>query len=355
MSTKQIEKTDNFFSPVENIKPFFKVALEGFAGSGKSFTGALLAAGLHKKIKSKNPVVVFDTEMSTKFLKPIFDKEKIPIVIKESRSLADLKETMSRCRDGFSDILLIDSISHVWEDFLSAYQKKVNRTQLMFSDWGIIKPAWRREFSDPLVRDPFHIIFTGRAGYEYGNEKNPETGRREIFRSGIKMKVEGETSFEPDVLVLMERFEEILTNEKKIWREATIIKDRSNLIDGKTFKNPSFQDFEPAVDLILKDPVVRLQVERDAAELIRTEEEKREFTKKRDILLEKIEAEFTSRWPGSAAAEKKIKVDGLSQCFGTTAWTEIKGMSLKQLDAGLALIPDYAAHIIAEKKAEIKK
>jgi len=43
------------------------------------------------------------------------------LLVRESRSLADLQETMERLRQGAGDILLIDSISHVWEDFLRAY------------------------------------------------------------------------------------------------------------------------------------------------------------------------------------------------------------------------------------------
>ena len=52
---------DTFFTPIGNTKPYFKAAFEGFAGSGKTYTAALVAIGLHKKIQSKKPVVIFDT------------------------------------------------------------------------------------------------------------------------------------------------------------------------------------------------------------------------------------------------------------------------------------------------------
>ncbi|MBI4600238.1 ATP-binding protein, partial [Candidatus Uhrbacteria bacterium] len=196
---------DNFFVPVANTKPYFKAAFEGFAGSGKTYTAARVALGIHARIKSDKPVVIFDTEKAAKFLKPMFQEAGVELLVRESRSLADLKETMKRLRDGASDVLIVDSISHVWEGFLQAYAEKVRRTRLEFQDWGVIKPTWKREFSDPFVRDPYHVIMCGRAGYEYENEVNKDTGKREIYKSGVKMKVEGETAYEPDLLVLMER------------------------------------------------------------------------------------------------------------------------------------------------------
>jgi len=87
---------DNFFEEISNDKPFLKMALEGFAGSGKSYTGALIAIGLHQRIKSTKPVVIFDTEKGSSWLRPLFEKAKIKVMIKQSRNLTDLVATMNR-------------------------------------------------------------------------------------------------------------------------------------------------------------------------------------------------------------------------------------------------------------------
>lgn len=50
---------DNFFVPVANTKPYFKAAFEGFAGTGKTYTAAKIAVGLHKRIGSTKPVSQF--------------------------------------------------------------------------------------------------------------------------------------------------------------------------------------------------------------------------------------------------------------------------------------------------------
>src|SRR3990167_4023376 len=243
---------DNFFTSIQNTRPYLKLALEGFPGCGKTFTAALIAIGLHKKINSTKPVIIFDTERSSVWLKKLFASNGIEVLVRESRSLADLKETMKRCREGLSDILLIDSITHIYNDYMEAYKQKVKRTSLQFQDWGVLKPVWQKEFSEPLVQDLTHIIFTGRAGYDYDREQNEVTGKMEIVKSGIKMKAEGETAYEPGVLVLMERWEKVLEEKKEIYHTATILKDRSTLIHGKMFKDPSFKEFEPVVDFLLE-------------------------------------------------------------------------------------------------------
>ncbi len=349
-------KKDDFFTAADNTKPFFKAALEGFAGSGKTYTASLIARGLHQRIKSKKPIVIFDTEKAAKFLKPLFAEKKIKLLVRESKSLADLKETMRRMKEGAGDILIIDSISHVWENFLEAYRKKANRTFLQFQDWGIIKPTWKQEFSEPFVNEPYHIIMCGRAGYEYESEINPDTRKREIYKSGVKMKVEGETAYEPDMLLLMERYEEVIgKDEKKVWREATVLKDRAALLDGKTFKNPTFENFAPTIEAMMDNPFDKKSIltpEGDAAVLFKTEEQKLVFRKERDKWIEEIEGLLARVAPGYNGADKQFKLDTLYKAFGTTSMTAIKGLMPDALKDGYREIMDL---VVEAGRAEYKK
>jgi hypothetical protein len=179
---------DNFFTEVTNTKPFAKIGIEGFAGTGKSYTGTQIAIGLHHKLDSKKPVVYFDTERAAKFANKRFTSAGIKLMVKDSQVLPDLIETMNRCRDGFADILMIDSITQVWENYIRDYLNKYKKTSMDIRDWGIVKGLWREEFTKKLVFDPYSIIMCGRAGYEYESEVNERTGKREYFKSGIKMK-----------------------------------------------------------------------------------------------------------------------------------------------------------------------
>lgn len=337
---------DNFFTDLDNTKPYLKAAFEGFAGCGKTFTAAQVAIGLHKRIGSKLPIVIFDTEKAAKFLKPLFAEAGIEVRLRESRSFADLKETMKRMREQkISDILLIDSITHIWENVLQSYMDKKNRTRLEFQDWGIIKPTWKREFSEPFVNDPYHIVMTGRAGFEYENEVNKETGKREIFKSGVKMKVEGETAYEPDILVLMERFEEVLGDDKKVWREATVLKDRANLIDGKTFKNPTFNDFLPSVNAMLENPAVRnpnIVQEGDTAMMFKDEESTYQWRRERDKAVEELNGLLDRIAPGTGKAEKQLKSDLRMFALGSDSDTAIADMKPEDIRAGYKKIGDEA-------------
>lgn len=350
---------DNFFTPVANTKPYFKAGIQGLAGTGKTYTAAEIAIGLHKRLGSKKPVVMFDTEKASKFLKTKFAEAGIELMVRDSRSLADLKTTMGKLRDGYSDILIIDSISHVWEDTVESFKKKYNRTSLQFQDWGVLKPLWKAEFSDPLVRLPFSIIMCGRAGYEYENEINEQTGKREIYKSGIKMKVEGETAYEPDVLVLMERFEEVLGKDKKIYRQATIIKDRSTLIDGKVFMNPTYKDFAPVIENMLDNPATNYQDEgSDSTGLFKNEEDKYQYINDKKICLEEIEGWLVKAWPSVGASDKQKKMDVLEEVFSTRSWLAVESKGLAELKGGLEKIKVTVTDELAKQfpdKAEEKK
>jgi len=348
---------DNFFHEVGNTKPFFKAMIDGFSGSGKTFTATLLAIGLHQRLKSTKPIVMFDTEKASKFLKPLYDKAGIRLLVREGKSLADLKETMRRIKEeNLSDILVCDSITHLWDDFMQAYAKKVNRTRLQFQDWAILKPAWLNEFTTPYINGEYHSIVCGRAAVDYAHERNEETGKMEMFKSGVKMRGAGEAAYESDLFIYMEREEDLLNKNKKVNRTATILKDRSNLIDGKTFTNPTYEYFAPVIEALLTNPVkIVTEAERDATILFKTEEEKREWRSRKEIALEEIENYLVSLWPGRSAEENKMKVDALNFAFETMSWKAVEIMPLEKIENGLIKIKEFGAKFVEDKKKETEK
>lgn len=326
------------------------MALEGFAGDGKTFTGVEVAIGVHKLIKSNKPIAMFDTERALKALKWRFDEAGIEAMIEdEERSLQSLHNAIKWCEDGNADILLIDSITHVWEEFLRAYMNRpgkdgrpLKRNRLEFQDWGVLKPQWKELFSTPFVMAKCHIIFTGRAGYEYSDERNEETGKREIFKSGIKMKAETETAFEPDILVLMQKVQELLGDEKKIWREAMVVKDRTTQIDGKTFKNPTFEDFYPAIKVLLDGTLREMHGAQIPDTFSEFESKYSEIGKEREVIVAEIEGCFELMGLGTGADDKQKKVWILDQVYGVKS---IEGLSKKNnttLRTGLHVVKEFA-------------
>lgn len=325
------------------------MAFQGFAGDGKTFTAAKIAIGLHKVINSKKPIALFDTEKAFKALKPEFDAANIQAVVNDAdRSLASLNQAIKWCEDGGADILIIDSITHVWEEFVKAYLnrpgkdgKPLARTRLEFQDWGVIKPRWKEQFSTPYVQAKCHIIFTGRAGYEYTDEKN-EDGKREIYKSGIKMKAETETAFEPDILVLMEKKQDLMNAKKRsIWREGLIIKDRTTKIDGMSFKNPSFRNFFPAIKVLLDGTLKEVHGQNIPDTFEEFEQKFGENARERDAILEEIKGCFDIMGLGTGAMDKQVKAWILTQVYGVNSVEFVARKSLPTIREGLKVIQGF--------------
>jgi len=327
------------------------MAFEGFAGDGKTYTATQVAIGLHQRIGSKKPIAIFDTEKSSKALIGIFKEANIEaIVVDEQRSLSALSQAITACEEGAADILIIDSITHVWEEFMQAYLnrpdkygKPMQRTRLEFQDWGVIKPRWKQEFSNKFVQSKVHIIFTGRAGYEYSDEKNAETGKREIFKSGIKMKAETETAFEPDILVLMEKQLDLLGERKKVTREAMVIKDRTAMIDGKTFTNPTFEDFAPAIDVLLSG-TYKAGKEVSISDTFRDAESQiADSRRAKEKIISEIDGVFELCGLGSSVADKQMKASILKTVFdGILSTEKLNDVRVEKLSDGLASLKRFA-------------
>jgi hypothetical protein len=254
----------SIFHKATNAMAFAKVGLLGFAGSGKTRTATEIAIGLHGALGSKKPVTWVDTETGSDFVLPIFQKHGIELLVSKTRAFKDLAEAL-REAPSISDIFIIDSVSHFWTDIVESYRKKKNVNRLSFQDWGIIKPMWSNDFSMPFVTSPLHIIVCGRAGFEYDYFEGDE-GKMELYKTGTKMKAEGEFGFEPSLLIEMERIKnpeatdsykvaktkdakmkaaKQMAADREFVRKATVLKDRSDIMDGKIFYNPSYKDFAP--------------------------------------------------------------------------------------------------------------
>jgi hypothetical protein len=339
------------FKKLENNRPYLKMALEGFAGDGKTYTAVETAIGIHKLISSKKPIALYDTERALKALKWKFDEAGIESVIEdEERSLRSLNEAIKWCEEGNADILIIDSITHVWEEFLRAYMNRpdkhgnpLKRNRLEFQDWGVLKPQWKELFSTPFVMAKCHIIFTGRAGYEYTDEKNEETGKREIFKSGIKMKAETETAFEPDILILMQKVTDLISDKKTIYREAMVVKDRTTQIDGKTFKNPTFNDFYPAIKVLLDGTLKEVHGATIPDTFEEFESRFSEMGKEKERMRAEIEGCFELMGLGTSKEDRQVKAWTLSQIYGVNSIEMVERKSNNIMREGLKVISGFAS------------
>jgi hypothetical protein len=217
---------------------------------------------------------------------------------------------------------------------------------LFFAD-----PAWKERFSTPYVNASCDAFFTGRAAWEYAMEENEETKKKEFYKSGIKMRGDNETAFEPDILVLMQRKEEVRGKDVEVWREATIMKDRSTLLDGKVIKNPTFEDFAPVYKYLCQGAAERGQVRETnmEAELrIQADRDWLANRKRAEIYFEEIEGLFRSYLPGVGPKEKKVQADIFFTVFTTRSASAIGAMSAEELNAGRRTIEHLLQRLVEQ-------
>lgn len=327
------------FKRAESTSAYLKAGFLGFAGSGKTYTATNLAIGLalminEKKLKEAGrPIFFLDTETGSDYVTPKIREAGLEIFSAKTRAYTDLLAAIKECEQSGS-VLIIDSITHFWREFVESYQRRKDVSYLDFQDWNFLKGSqgWG-QFSDRYVNSSCHIIMCGRAGYEYETEVNSK-GKKEQVKSGIKMKAETETGFEPSLLVLMERETNVKTN--KVSRTAYILKERFNLIDGKEFQNPTFESFRPHIDsLNLGGAQLGVDNTRTSDAMFSHDGDDTKWKyeqRQKEIALEEIKEEINKHCGyGQDHETKKAKADLLEDIFGTRAWSKVEATSWKLL------------------------
>jgi hypothetical protein len=329
--------SSSLFQPASSTSAYLKMGIMGKQGAGKSMTAAKVAMGLIKHLKqlgvdyANKPVAFFDTETGSDWLIPHFNAAGIPLVVAKKRAFADLLEAV-KWSEANASALIIDSITHPWRELQESYMRKKQRSFLQIDDWGYLKGdhGWA-QFTDLYINSKLHIIMCGRAGDDT-EQYTDENGKRQFEKVGVKMKTEGETGFEPSLLVLMEREMNLRTNE--VTHRAYVLKDRSTLLDGEEFDDPDFKDFLPHISkLNLGGAHVGVQVNGDSQHILKVE--KKDWTPvQREICIDEIQTLLQLHYPSQTAEDKKNKLKAILECFDAT-WTEIeKVMPLPDLRAG---------------------
>lgn len=330
---------------------YLKAGFLGFQASGKTYTACSLAIGLRKYLKLKGPIAMFDTEGGSEYIAQRVVKETGESLVGiKSQSFQDLLDMAQECETSNVSVLLADSMTHVWRELCDSYLAHVNeerakknlgpRGKLEFQDWNPIKKKWA-EWTQFYLNSSLHIIICGRAGYEYEMETNQETNRKELIKSGIKMKTETEFGFEPSLLVEMDRLQ---VPERdggfRMVHHATVIKDRFGVMDGAEMDNPGFEFFLPhialltpganvPIDMQKRTPMQVDEIGQDQFDRMRSRQKK---------AWEEIENGLAIIYPSSQGKDKQARYMILSELTGSTSELKIQSMPPEQLERiGLAV------------------
>ncbi len=341
-----------------NQSAYVKAGFLGFGGSGKTLTAALLALGLAKLHGKHKAVAMLDTETGSDFLIPIFKREGIKLFVVKSRAFADLL-TVFKESHGQVDSLVVDSVTHVWKEVCTAYEKRMKRKYgLSLKDWGPIKEEWQ-QFTDAYVNASLHAIVCGRAGFDWDYEENEETGRKELIKTGVKMKTEGEFGFEPSLLFEMERVPVAAAMTKDPathgWlNRAIVLKDRAQVLHGAMHEfggtkgpvrwEPVLEFVKPHLDALnLGGEHIGVDTTRNSQELFESPDSASERKRQVQILLELIPNALVERGLGGTSAKaKEAQIRLFKGAFGTSSWTAIENMRLEELQTGYAKIVELA-------------
>lgn len=345
---------------IEDAPGYVKASFQGPQGSGKSRTAVELACTTHRVFGSKKPIAFFDTEGGSDYLRALIEERTgmKPLRVK-TRAFSQLLEVAKECRNGASDILIVDSITHVWREIQSAYMARINegrryeKTRMDIQDIMAIKTQWA-PWPDEFLNSPVHIIICGREGNEWGHEEDEESGKRQLVAVGKKMKVEGEFGYEASLMVSMHA-EQVApatirkknkTTEKRpstIINVATILKDRYDIMNGQMIEMPSGEDFMPFLERL--NPSLHREVDTQNHSVDSMPESDGGYLREktdRQILVEKILGEIQIVHPSQTVEDKKARQSLFQKFFGTISWTEIeKRLSMAKLGEGHAALHAY--------------
>lgn len=222
---------------------YVKQAKYGKAGSGKSLTSLLEAEMLASLDPQKRRVLVLDTEGGYKWYRIAVPErsvhpEAFDFDLISTRSIADAIEAFETLSGDYCAFIL-DSVTHLWETAQAAYTgKRMSNGQIPIQAWGQIKRPWKRMMQLALEGN-FHLTLCGREGVVID-----DSAEGEMKVVGARMKSEGETPFEPDLLW---RMVPDRAKDGSPIIQATCEKDRSGILSAKTFQWPSGETIRPLV------------------------------------------------------------------------------------------------------------
>ena len=137
-----------------------KMAFQGPSGSGKTYGALLMAKGLSSGDFSK--VAIIDTENGSSDLYSHLGNYNV-LKLEAPYSPEKYIEAIELCVREEMEVIIIDSISHCWDNLLETHKKMPGNS---FVNWGKITPR-HNAFVNKILRSNAHIISTMRVKQDY--------------------------------------------------------------------------------------------------------------------------------------------------------------------------------------------
>jgi len=218
----------SMFTKATKKKAKLRAALFGPSGSGKTYSALRMATGIGGKI------AVIDTEhgsaskYSDRFTFDVCD-------LKDDQSVHAYVATMAEAGKAGYDVLVIDSLTHGWQELLSEVEQiaKAKYKGNTWSAWSEGNPV-QKSLIKAILSYPGHVIATMRSKTEW-NSTTDERGKVRPIRIGLAPEQGKSIEFEFDLLL-----------EFNTEHMATVIKDRTGKFQDKIIEKPG-EDFGKAL------------------------------------------------------------------------------------------------------------
>ncbi|MGV0936664.1 AAA family ATPase [Empedobacter falsenii] len=168
----------------ERKKAKIKMALQGSSGSGKTYSSLLLAQGITNKDFSK--IAIIDTENGSADLYTHLGDYNV-LALQPPYTPEKYIEAIELCEKEGMEVIIIDSISHAWDELLDFHSKLAGNS---FTNWAKVTPR-QKAFTDKILQCKAHVIATMRTKQDYVlNQKDgkyvPEkVGLKAVQRDGL--------------------------------------------------------------------------------------------------------------------------------------------------------------------------
>lgn len=160
-----------------------KLAIQGCAGSGKTYSSLLLAFGLTNQWRN---IAIIDSENGSADLYAHLGQYNV-LNLNNNYSPENYIQAIEICEKAGMEVIIIDSLSQSW-DFLLEYHSGLSGNS--FTNWGKITPR-QNALIQKILQSKAHVICTMRTKQDYVlNQKDgkfiPEkVGLKAVQRDGL--------------------------------------------------------------------------------------------------------------------------------------------------------------------------
>jgi len=202
-----------------------RLALFGPSGSGKTFSALRIAHGLGGKIAAIDSERGRIRKYADRDVEPIFTFDVSELV--ESKSIETYVNELSAAQDAGYNVLIIDSLTHPWDDLREEVQALSETSRYRGNYWA----AWsegtpkQRAFVDALLGFNGHIIATMRSKTEWTTDMSSGSARPK--RVGLTPEQGKGIEYEFDLLI-----------ELDTQHNGTVIKDDTGKFQDKIIEKP---------------------------------------------------------------------------------------------------------------------